>query len=75
MFTHRIYRTKNKNRRRVIVKALGEAGVKKMLRDAEVNHCLSFEQVSDEISDFKTGVYYQNSSYLENSYKEGYLLE
>lgn len=57
---------KTKNRRRVIVKALGEA---------EVNHCLSFEQVSDEISDFKTGVYYQNPSYLENSYKEGYLLE
>lgn len=126
---------KTKNRRGIIVECLGEAGIKKQLHDAEVNHCLSFEQVSDElvegygiptgsfdtitgckysipgfqdigrlyalmtehlaepgmerevlrklftsflsdeISNFKTGVYYQNPSYLENSYKEGYLLE
>ena len=124
-----------KNRRGVIVKALGEDGVKKQLHDAEVNHCLSFEQVSDEmierykiqngdfdtitgckytvpsfmdigklysimiedcaepgeeieelmkifssfisdkISEFQTDVYYQNPSYLECSYKAGYLLD
>lgn len=31
--------------------------------------------ISDEISNFKTGVYYQNMSYLEESYQAGYLLE
>lgn len=38
-----------KNRRCVIVEALGEKGIEKQLYDAEVNHCLSFEQVSDEM--------------------------
>lgn len=38
-----------KNKRGVIVAALGKEGVVKQLYDAEVNHCLSFEQVSDEI--------------------------
>ena len=61
--------------RKVIVRAMGEEGVKKELYDAEVNHCLSFEQVSDEISDFSTDLYYQNPSYLEWSYREGRLLE
>lgn len=125
---------KTKNRRGIIASALGEKGLKKQLHDAEVNHCLSFEQVSDEIienyqisqgtfdtitdckysipdfqdigslyaimiedcskpgeetaellkimtsfisdeiSDFKTGLYYQNPSYLEWSYREGCLL-
>ncbi len=37
------------NARGTIVKTLGEEGIKKLLYDAEVNHCLSFEQVSDEI--------------------------
>lgn len=124
-----------KNKRRVIVEALGKEGIEKQLYDAEVNHCLSFEQVSDElisqyqitdgdfdtitdckyavpsfmdigklysiiiedcaksgeeteelinifssfisdeISDFQTDVYYQNPSYLECSYKAGYLLD
>ena len=110
-------------------------GIDKQLYDAEVNHCLSFEQVSDEIieqyniqqgdfdtitdckytvpgymdigklysimiedcakpgeetkelikifcsfisdeiSDFNTDLYYQNPSYLEWSYREGYLLD
>lgn len=123
------------NRRGVIVKALGIDGIKKQLHDAEVNHCLTFEQVSDEvvehygikqgdfdtiseckytipgyqdigklytimildcakegkeaeelmqifysfisdaISDFRTGLYYQNPNYLEASYKEGVLLD
>ena len=43
---------KTKNKRAVIVKALGEKGIKKQLEDAEVNHCLSFEQVSDELIEF-----------------------
>ena len=62
---------KTRNKRGVIVRAMGEEGVKKELYDAEVNHCLSFEQVSDEITD----LYYQNPSYLEWSYREGRLLE
>lgn len=40
---------KTLNRRGVIVKALGDEGVRKQLKDADVNHCLSFEQVSDEL--------------------------
>lgn len=31
--------------------------------------------ISDEISNFKTGVYYQNLDYLEWSYREGRLLD
>lgn len=38
-----------KNRRRVVTRALGKEGIEKQLYDAEVNHCLSFEQVSDEV--------------------------
>lgn len=38
-----------KNKRGVIINMLGKEGVEKQLYDAEVNHCLSFEQVSDEI--------------------------
>lgn len=124
-----------KNKRGTITRILGKKGVEKLLYDAEVNHCLSFEQVSDEvieqyqipggdfdtiteckyvipgfmdigrwysimiedcaeegkeadellrifssfisekISDFQTDVYYQNPSYLECSYKAGYLLD
>lgn len=37
------------NKRGVITEALGRRGVEKQLFDAEVNHCLSFEQVSDEV--------------------------
>ncbi|MDO4554379.1 MAG: hypothetical protein Q4B70_04450 [Lachnospiraceae bacterium] len=126
---------KTKNKRGVIVESLGEEGIRRQLCTADVNHCLSFEQVSDEliedyqipqgnfdtiincrykipgfqdigrlysymvldcarpgeeikemikiftsfisdeISNFKTGVYYENLSYLECSYKEGYLLD
>lgn len=124
-----------KNKRGTIVKLLGREGIDKQLYDAEVNHCLSFEQVSneiiqqynisqgdfdtitgcryrvpgfmdigklycimiedcaeegketdellkifssfisDKISDFQTDIYYQNPSYLECSYKAGYLLD
>ena len=126
---------KTLNKRRVIVNALGKEGIIKQLKDAPVNHCLSFEQVSDEIiedysipkgnfdtitnckytipsfmdigklytimiknlaskgqkvevllkifnsfisdeiSNFKTGVYFENPSYLQESYKAGYLLD
>lgn len=38
-----------KNKRGFITKKLGKEGIKKLLYDAEVNHCLSFEQVSDEV--------------------------
>lgn len=76
-----------KNRRGKIVEIIGKSGIEKLLYDAEVNHCLSFEQVSDEliklfssfisdkISDFQTDLYYQNPSYLECSYKAGCLLD
>lgn len=126
---------KTKNKRGEIVNYLGEEGIRKQLKDAEINHCLSFEQVSDEIieqykipdgifdtitgskyaipdfqdigklyaimiedcaqegqevqelrkvffsfisdeiSNFKTDLYYQNPNYLECSYQAGYLLE
>ena len=126
---------RTKNKRGAVAQALGREGIEKQLYDAEVNHCLSFEQVSDEviawykipegdfdtitgckysipgfmdigrlysimiedcaepgkevdellkifssfisdaISDFWTDVYYQNPSYLECSYRAGYLLE
>ena len=31
--------------------------------------------ISDKISDFQTDIYYQNPSYLECSYRAGYLLD
>lgn len=39
---------KTKNKRKVIVDLMGKKGIEKQLYDAAVNHCLSFEQVSDE---------------------------
>lgn len=38
-----------KNKRGVIAEALGREGIEKQLYDAQVNHCLSFEQVSHEV--------------------------
>jgi hypothetical protein len=38
-----------KNKRSLIVNTLGEKGIRKQLHDADVNHCLSFEQVCDEL--------------------------
>ena len=121
-----------KNRLGAVV---GARGIENQLQDAAVNHCLSFEQVSDEIigeygindgdfdtieeccekipsytaigklycnmiidcaaaddevnetvkmfsqfisdeiSDFRTGLYCENPSYLECSYEAGYLLD
>ena len=40
---------KTKNKRKEVVNALGEQGIIKQLYDAQVNHCLSFEQVSEEL--------------------------
>ncbi|MCD8105736.1 MAG: hypothetical protein LUF35_12250 [Lachnospiraceae bacterium] len=41
--------------------------------DVLIRNFLSF--ISDEISDFSTNLYYQNPSYPECSYREGYLLD
>lgn len=43
---------KTKNRRADIVKILGKEELKRQLELADVNHCLSFEQVSDEIIEY-----------------------
>ncbi len=116
------------------MKQIGLEGLRRQLKDAEVNHCLSFEQISDElierygidegdfetverckykvpdyvdigklyatiiedvlndepyengiykvfdsflsdmISDYNSDLYYQNPSYLEQSYLAGELL-
>lgn len=125
---------KTKNKRGVVANRLGPEGFAKQLNDAQVNHCLSFEQVGEEvvdqykipqgnfesvenckfnvpsfmdigslycimildcarngeeietaikifsskvsdcISDFNSDCYYQNPSYLEESFKAGKLL-
>lgn len=43
---------KTKNRRSTIVDILGKREIKRQLELAEINHCLSFEQVSDEIVEY-----------------------
>lgn len=43
---------KTKNRRADVVKILGKKELKRQLELADVNHCLSFEQVSDEIIEY-----------------------
>lgn len=43
---------KTKNRRSIIVQILGKEELSRQLDIAEVNHCLSFEQVSDEIIEY-----------------------
>ena len=43
---------KTKNRRATIVKILGKKELDRQLELADVNHCLSFEQVSDEIIEY-----------------------
>lgn len=40
------------NHRGDIVHQIGKEGLEKLLYDAEVNHCLSFEQVSDEVIEY-----------------------
>ena len=53
-----------RNHRGDIVRAIGIKGIEKLLRDAEVNHCLSFEQVSDEVISY-SGCKYSVPSYLD----------
>lgn len=43
---------KTKNRRADVVKILGKKELERQLELADVNHCLSFEQVSDEIIEY-----------------------
>lgn len=43
---------KTKNRRSTIVKILGKKELNRQLELADVNHCLSFEQVADEIIEY-----------------------
>lgn len=126
---------KTMNHRSYVVDRLGNEGIERQLKDAGVNHCLSFEQVSDEIienygvkegdfdtiskcrysvpdsvdigklyaiivkdkgdiekradaihnvfssfisdmiSNFNSDLYYQNPSYIEESYMAGKLLD
>lgn len=40
------------NHRKTVVDLLGVEGIKKQLHDAPVNHCLTFEQVADEIIEY-----------------------
>jgi hypothetical protein len=42
---------KTKNKRGVVANKLGVKGFVKQLKDAPVNHCLSFEQVGEEVVD------------------------
>ena len=74
-----------KNYRREVVKTIGEEGIKKLLHDAEVDHCLSFEQVSDEVIDYyqiKEGKFdtistckYRVPSYLDIGKLYGIMIE
>ena len=63
------------NHRGDIVKAIGEEGIKKLLHDAEMDHCLSFEQVSDKIYAFIMAFFYPNPDSFEWSYRDGKLLD
>lgn len=38
-----------KNKRSEVVKKIGKEGLQYLYKTAEVNHCLTFEQVSDEV--------------------------
>ena len=40
---------KTKNHRQDVIRHFSKADVERQLRLAEVNHCLSFEQVADEL--------------------------
>ena len=42
---------KTRNHRSYVVEKLGVDGIERQLKDAGVNHCLSFEQVCDEITE------------------------
>lgn len=42
---------KTRNHRQDVIRYFSKADIERQLRNASVNHCLSFEQVSDEIID------------------------
>lgn len=74
------------NHRGYIVKQIGKEGLEKLLYDVEINYCLSFEQVSDEVIEYykiKNGNFdtiseckYSVPSYLDKgSYQAGKLLD
>ena len=64
-----------RNHRGDVVRTIGKEGIEKLLYDAQVNHCLSFEQVSDEVIEYYKikrepltpflTVYYDVPSYLD----------
>lgn len=64
-----------KNKRGVVAQCLGYDGIVKELKDAGVNHCLSFEQVGEEVierykipqGDFET---VENCKYSVPSYTD-----
>lgn len=37
------------NRRGDVIKKIGKKGLEKLMHDAQMDHCLSFEEVSDEV--------------------------
>lgn len=43
---------KTKNHRQDVIRHFTKADIERQLRLAEVNHCLSFEQVSDELIEY-----------------------
>lgn len=68
---------KTKNHRGKIVQSIGEAGIEKLLKDAEVRELMQIfcSFISDAISNFNSDLYYQNPNYLECCYKEGKILD
>ena len=68
---------KTKNHRGKIVQSIGEAGIEKLLKDAEVRELIQIfcSFISDAISNFNSDLYYQNPNYLECCYKEGKILD
>lgn len=63
------------NRSRDVIARISDEELMHQLRVANVNHCLSFEQISDEISDYNSSLYYSNPDYIKCSYEAGTILE
>ena len=77
MFPDRVYSKENKKSSRKIVQSIGEAGIEKLLKDAEVRELMQIfcSFISHAISNFNSDLYYQNPNYLECCYKEGKILD
>ncbi len=43
---------KTKNHRQDVIRCFSQKDIERQIYDAEVNHCLSFEQVSEELIDW-----------------------